>query len=158
MAGIVEKRLAQIGLTIPASAAPAANYLPWIRNGRLVFVSGQIPKLPDNSLMKGKLGLDVDLEHGKAAARLCGLHLVGQMKAAAGGNLDKVRRIVKVEAFVNATETFTEHPQVVNGCSDVLVEIFGTEVGAHSRFAVGCSSLPLGVSVEIGAVVEIEEE
>ncbi|CAE8643529.1 unnamed protein product, partial [Polarella glacialis] len=93
-----------------------------------------------------------------AAARLCGLHLVGQMKAAAGGNLDKVRRIVKVEAFVNATETFTEHPQVVNGCSDVLVEIFGTEVGAHSRFAVGCSSLPLGVSVEIGAVVEIEEE
>eukprot|EP00440_Ansanella_granifera_P050111 gb/GFBE01054312.1/.p1 GENE.gb/GFBE01054312.1/~~gb/GFBE01054312.1/.p1 ORF type:complete len:164 (+),score=39.61 gb/GFBE01054312.1/:1-492(+) len=153
----VEKRLTELGLKVPAAAAPAANYLPWVRSGNLVYISGQIPKQEDNSLLTGQLGRNYSLEQGQAAARLCGLHLVGQMKAACNGDLDKVKRILKVEAFVSSTEDFVDHPKVVNGCSDLLVEIFGKEVGAHSRFAVGCSSLPLGVAVEIGGLVELEE-
>mmetsp|Transcript_111093 Transcript_111093/g.324956 ORF Transcript_111093/g.324956 Transcript_111093/m.324956 type:complete len:160 (-) Transcript_111093:115-594(-) len=155
MAGVVEKRLAELGLNIPKAVAPAANYIPWCRTGSLVFISGQIPKTEDNQLLKGKLGANCSLEEGKAAARLVGINLVGQMREACGGDLDKVKKVVKVEAFVNATEDFVDHPQVVNGVSDLLVEIFGPEVGAHSRFAVGCSSLPLGVAVEAGAVVEL---
>eukprot|EP00931_Biecheleriopsis_adriatica_P118633 TRINITY_DN93993_c0_g1_i1.p1 TRINITY_DN93993_c0_g1~~TRINITY_DN93993_c0_g1_i1.p1 ORF type:complete len:165 (-),score=35.45 TRINITY_DN93993_c0_g1_i1:28-522(-) len=157
LAGNVEKRLAGLGVKVPHAAAPAANYLPWVRSANLLYISGQIPKQEDNSLLQGQLGRNCSLDEGKAAARLCGLHLVGQMKAACDGDLDKVKRILKVEAFVSSTPDFVDHPQVVNGCSDLLVEIFGREVGAHSRFAVGCSSLPLGVSVEIGAVVELEE-
>eukprot|EP00913_Durusdinium_trenchii_P020803 g19543.t1 len=145
--GRVEQRLMELGLAVPEAAAPAANYVPSVRSGNLLFISGQIPKQPDNSLLKGQLGASYSLEEGKAAARLCGLHLVGQMKAACG-DLDKVKRVVKVEGFVSCTPDFVDHPQVVNGCSDLLVEIFGTEVGAHSRFAVGCSSLPLGSALE----------
>mmetsp|Transcript_20317 Transcript_20317/g.48186 ORF Transcript_20317/g.48186 Transcript_20317/m.48186 type:complete len:167 (+) Transcript_20317:62-562(+) len=158
MAGRVEKRVAELGLAIPEAAAPAANYVPWVRTGNnMLFISGQIPKQPDNSLLKGTLGATVGIEEGKAAARLCALHLVGQMKAACSGDLDKVKKVVEVKGFVSSTPEFTDHPQVVNGCSDLLVEIFGPEVGAHSRFAVGCSSLPLGVAVEVGATVELEE-
>ena len=155
--GKVEQRILEMGLQVPEAAAPAANYLPFVRSGKLLFISGQIPKMPDNSLLKGQLGSSYSVEEGKAAARLCGMHLIGQMKAACG-DLDKVKRVVKVEGFVSSTAEFVDHPQVVNGCSDLLVEIFGKEVGAHSRFAVGCSSLPLGVAVEIGGVVELEEE
>mmetsp|Transcript_19019 Transcript_19019/g.44707 ORF Transcript_19019/g.44707 Transcript_19019/m.44707 type:complete len:162 (-) Transcript_19019:67-552(-) len=158
MAGVIEARLAQLGISIPKAVAPAANYIPWCRMGNLVFISGQIPKTEDNTLLKGKLGANYSLEEGRAAARLCGVNLVSQMREACGGDLDKVMKVIKVEAFVNATEDFTDHPQVVNGCSDLLVEVFGPEVGAHSRFAVGCSSLPLGVAVETGAVVEIKGE
>ncbi|CAE7676220.1 TCP17, partial [Symbiodinium pilosum] len=96
-------------------------------SGNLLFISGQIPKQPDNSLLKGTLGATLGIDEGKAAARLCGLHLVGQMKAACAGDLDKVKRVVKVEGFVSSTAEFTDHPQVVNGCSDLLVEIFGPE-------------------------------
>eukprot|EP00439_Symbiodinium_sp_Y106_P073541 s408_g13.t2 len=268
MAGRVEKRVAELGLAIPEAAAPAANYVPWVRTGNnMLYISGQIPKQPDNSLLKGTLGATDDLVeeelefswqlpsssevagiqrdhagrvvkpdkkqreavHGMssmellelllqqvflrayadglvaesfslqqqiheelwmlgpsllkcalpsqvacttfelglkiqpaarsatAAAGLCALHLVGQMKAACSGDLDKVKKVVEVKGFVSSTPEFTDHPQVVNGCSDLLVEIFGPEVGAHSRFAVGCSSLPLGVAVEVGATVELEE-
>merc|ERR1712050_28542 len=96
-------------------------------------------------------------EEGKIAARVCGVNLISQMREACGGDLDKVKAVLKVEAFVNATPEFTDHPQIVNGCSDLLVEVFGPKVGPHSRFAVGCSSLPLGVAVEVGATIEIEE-
>mmetsp|Transcript_27584 Transcript_27584/g.62781 ORF Transcript_27584/g.62781 Transcript_27584/m.62781 type:complete len:160 (-) Transcript_27584:95-574(-) len=158
MPGAVEKRLAQLGLTIPKAVAPAANYVPWKRVGSLVFISGQIPKTEDNKLLTGKLGADYSLEEGKAAARLVGINLVSQMREACGGDLDKVKQVVKVEGFVNSTQEFVDHPQIVNGVSDLLAEVFGQEVGAHSRFAVGCSSLPLGVAVEAGAVVEVAGE
>mmetsp|Transcript_108526 Transcript_108526/g.291765 ORF Transcript_108526/g.291765 Transcript_108526/m.291765 type:complete len:160 (+) Transcript_108526:92-571(+) len=157
-AGIVEKRLAEIGLKIPKPSAAAANYVPWRRVGNQVFISGQIPKAEDNSLLKGKLGHDYSLDEGKAAARLCAVHLISQMREACGGDLDRVKAVVKVEAFVNSTPDFVDHPQVVNGCSDLLVEVFGMEVGPHSRFAVGCSSLPFGVAVEVGASIEIMDE
>mmetsp|Transcript_70907 Transcript_70907/g.178762 ORF Transcript_70907/g.178762 Transcript_70907/m.178762 type:complete len:167 (+) Transcript_70907:80-580(+) len=160
--GVVEKRLAELGLSIPKASAPAANYVPFTRSGNTVFISGQIPKCEDNSLLKGKLGSDgadkYSIEEGQAAARCCGVNLIAQMREACGGNLDKVKKILKVEAFVNSTPDFTDHPKVVNGCSDLLVEVFGAEVGAHARFAVGCSSLPLGVAVEVGATVEIADD
>eukprot|EP00930_Biecheleria_cincta_P009163 TRINITY_DN110846_c0_g1_i1.p1 TRINITY_DN110846_c0_g1~~TRINITY_DN110846_c0_g1_i1.p1 ORF type:complete len:164 (-),score=36.65 TRINITY_DN110846_c0_g1_i1:3-494(-) len=156
LASAVDKRAAELGLKIPAAAAPAANYLPWVRSGNLVYISGQIPKTEQNELLKGKLGQGCSLDEGKAAARLCCLHLVGQMKVACGGDLDKVKKIVRVEGFVNSSDDFGDHPAIINGCSDLLVDIFGAEVGAHSRFAVGCNSLPFGVAVEIGAIVEVE--
>lgn len=156
--GVVEKRLAQLGLHIPRSPAPAANYVPWRRSGNMVFISGQIPKKEDNSMLKGKLGADYNLQQGKDAAAVCAVNLISQMREACGGDLDKVKAILRVEGFVNATEDFTDHPQVVNGCSDLLVDVFGMEVGAHTRFAVGCSSLPFGVAVETGAVIEVTDE
>mmetsp|Transcript_145448 Transcript_145448/g.362702 ORF Transcript_145448/g.362702 Transcript_145448/m.362702 type:complete len:159 (+) Transcript_145448:97-573(+) len=158
MAGVIERRLAQLGLRIPKSPAPAANYVPWKRVGNQVFISGQIPKAEDNSLLTGQLGAGYSIEEGQTAARLCAVNLISQMREACGGDLDKVKAVVKVEAFVNSTADFTNHPQVVNGCSDLLVEVFGQEIGAHSRFAVGCSSLPLGVAVETGAVIEVADE
>eukprot|EP00927_Polykrikos_kofoidii_P057473 TRINITY_DN51613_c0_g1_i1.p1 TRINITY_DN51613_c0_g1~~TRINITY_DN51613_c0_g1_i1.p1 ORF type:complete len:182 (-),score=24.76 TRINITY_DN51613_c0_g1_i1:147-623(-) len=158
MAGLVEKRLIEIGLRIPKSVIPAANYLPWRRSGRTVFIAGQIPKGEDNTLMKGKLGTTYTMEQAQASARLCGVNLISQMRSACGGDLDKVTQILKIEGFVNCTEDFENHSLVVNGCSDLLVEVFGPEIGAHSRLAVGCSSLPFGVPVEIGAIVEIAEE
>eukprot|EP00403_Amphidinium_massartii_P008882 CAMPEP_0178422770 /NCGR_PEP_ID=MMETSP0689_2-20121128/27345_1 /TAXON_ID=160604 /ORGANISM="Amphidinium massartii, Strain CS-259" /LENGTH=154 /DNA_ID=CAMNT_0020044345 /DNA_START=29 /DNA_END=490 /DNA_ORIENTATION=- len=152
----VMEKLRALGLVIPKSPAPAANYVPWARSGNLVFISGQIPKAEDGSLMMGKVGASCSLDDGKAAARVVAVNIVAQMSDACGGNLDKVKRILKVEGFVNCTDDFKDHPQVINGISDLLVEIFGPTVGPHSRFAVGCSSLPLGVSVEAGAVIEIE--
>eukprot|EP00928_Gymnodinium_smaydae_P093866 TRINITY_DN7820_c0_g1_i1.p1 TRINITY_DN7820_c0_g1~~TRINITY_DN7820_c0_g1_i1.p1 ORF type:complete len:160 (-),score=38.54 TRINITY_DN7820_c0_g1_i1:206-685(-) len=157
MAGIVERRLSKIGLTLPKASAPAANYVPWRRSGNIVFIAGQIPRDGDKLLI-GRLGeANYSLDEGKAAARLCGVHLVAQMKDACGGDLNKVKQVLKVEAFVNCTDDFKEHPQVVNGCSDLLADVFGKDVGAHSRFAVGSNSLPFGVSVEIGAMVELHD-
>mmetsp|Transcript_5545 Transcript_5545/g.7847 ORF Transcript_5545/g.7847 Transcript_5545/m.7847 type:complete len:161 (+) Transcript_5545:86-568(+) len=156
--GIVEKRLAQIGLAIPRSPAPAANYVPFRKSGKQVFISGQIPKNANGDLVMGKLGANYSVEQGQEAAKLCAVALISQMKEACNGDLDKVKAVLKVEGFVNCTDEFTDHPKVINGASDLLVDVFGSEVGAHSRFAVGCSSLPLGVAVEVGAVVEIEEE
>ncbi|CAJ1404896.1 unnamed protein product [Effrenium voratum] len=111
LAGRVEARLAELGLKVPEAAAPAANYVPFTRSGKLLFISGQIPKNPDNSLLKGTLGASCTVEQGQAAARLCGLHLVGQMKAACGGDLDKVKKVLKVEGFVSCAPDFEQHPQ-----------------------------------------------
>merc|ERR1712137_1200726 len=113
----------------------------------MVFISGQIPKTEDGQLLKGRLGASCTIDEGKAAARQCAINLISQMKSACDGDLDKVTKILKVEGFVNAHEDFTDIPQVLNGCSDLLCEVFGPDVGPHSRFAVGCSSLPLGISV-----------
>merc|ERR1719387_187507 len=157
MAAAIEARLVKLGLKIPTAAAPAANYVPWRRTGNLVFIAGQIPKLEDGSLMKGMLGSpQYSLDEGVKAAQLCGLNLIAQMKAACQGDLGKIKQIVKVEGFVASTPDFVDHPKVLNGCSDLMCEVFGQEIGQHARFAVGCSSLPLGVSVEIGAIVETE--
>jgi len=137
-------------------AEPVASYLPFKKSGTTVYISGQIPKGEDNSLLTGKLGAGYSIDEGRAAARLCAINLIAQMRAACDGDLDKVKQILQVQGFVNCSPDFTDHPQVINGCSDLLVEVFGKDVGSHSRFAVGNSSLPLGVAVEIGAVIEVE--
>lgn len=153
MAGRIESRLGEIGVTLPAAPAPAANYVPFVRTGNLLFVSGQISQGP-GGLITGKLGADMDVAHGAAAARACGLSLIAQARAALDGDLDRVVRVVKLTGFVNSTAEFTDQPKVINGCSDLLVEVFG-DAGRHSRSAVSAASLPLGVAVEIEAIFEV---
>ncbi len=153
MSGQIAARLDTLGLTLPDAPAPAANYVPWVQSGALVFVSGQISQGPDG-LIKGKLGADMDIDAGAAAARSCALSLMAQLRAACGGDLDRVVRVVKLTGFVNSTATFTDQPKVVNGCSDLLVEVFG-DAGRHARSAVSAASLPLGVAVEIEGIFEI---
>jgi enamine deaminase RidA (YjgF/YER057c/UK114 family) len=146
-------RLAQLGITLPDAPAPAANYVPYMRDGDLLWVSGQISAGPDG-LITGKLGADLDTAQGAAAARACALSLLAQVRAACDGDLDRLERVVKLTAFVNSTPEFTEQPQVVNGASDTLVEILG-EAGRHARSAVSAASLPLGVAVEIEGVFRV---
>jgi len=153
MSGKIEARLAEMGLELPEAPAPAANYVPFVISGDLVFVSGQIPKIGDR-LITGKLGADMSVEEAREAAKICALNLLAQVRAACGGDLDRLERVVKLGGFVNCTPDFTEHPQVVNGASDFLGELLG-ERGAHARAAVGCVSLPLGVAVEIEGVFRI---
>lgn len=155
MSGRIEARLAELGIMLPQAAAPAANYVPYVVLGSLVFVAGQITL--ENGELKhlGRLGEDMDAEAGYAAARLCGLNLIAQVKAAAGGDLDRVVRVVKLGGFVSCTPDFTDQPQVVNGASDLMVEVFGEPAGQHARFAVGAPSLPLGVAVEVDGVFEL---
>lgn len=153
MTGRIESRLGELGVTLPAAPAPAANYVPFVRTGALLFVSGQISQGP-GGLITGKLGADMDVAHGAAAARACGLSLIAQTRAALDGDLDRVVRVVKLTGFVNSTPDFTDQPKVINGCSDLLVEVFG-DAGRHSRSAVSAASLPLGVAVEIEAIFEV---
>ncbi len=148
----VEQTLAEKGITLPAAPMPAANYVPFVQTGNLVFISGQI-SADDNGLITGKLGDTTSLEDGAAAARRCGLALIAQLKSAIG-DLDRVTRVVKLTGFVNSTPDFTDQPKVINGCSDLMVEVFG-EAGRHSRAAVSATSLPFGVAVEIEAVFEV---
>ncbi|SIS88590.1 RidA family protein [Paracoccus saliphilus] len=148
-----EKTLADNGITLPDAPAPAANYVPFARSGNLIFVSGQI-SADENGLIKGKLGESLDVEAGAAAARRCGLALIAQLRAATG-SLDKVKRVVKLTGFVNSTPDFTDQPKVINGCSDLMVEVFG-DAGRHARAAVSAAALPLGVAVEIEAIFEVE--
>ena len=147
-------RLEKLGIILPNAPAPAANYVPWAISGNLLYISGQISKDGDE-LLCGKLGDSVSVEQGQAAARVCAINIMAQAKAALG-NLERVSRVVKLGAFVNSTSEFIQQPQVVNGASDLIVEVFG-EKGKHTRAAVSCPSLPLGVSVEIDAVLEIEQ-
>lgn len=153
MSGRIAERLDTLGLTLPDAPAPAANYVPWVRSGALVFVSGQISQNAEG-LIKGKLGADMDIDAGAAAARTCALSLIAQLRAACGGDLDRVVRVVKLTGFVNSTPTFTDQPKVVNGCSDLLVEVFG-DAGRHARSAVSAASLPLGVAVEVEGIFEV---
>lgn len=148
------ERLAELGITLPDAPAPAANYVPFVRSGNLVFVSGQIP-IGDDGLITGKLGDNCSVEAGQAAARCCGLALIAQLSAALEGDLDRLVRVVKLTGFVNSTENFTDHPKVINGASDLMAEVFG-DAGSHARAAVGSSSLPLGVAVEVEAVFEVK--
>ncbi len=150
----VERRLAEKGITLPPANAPVANYVPYVLTGSLLFVSGQVPAREGKMQVTGRLGDGVSLEQGYQAAQLCGLNLIAQAKAALGGDLDRVRRVVKLGGFVACTPEFTDHPKVINGASDLMVEAFA-EAGRHARFAVGAPSLPLGAAVEIDALFEI---
>jgi enamine deaminase RidA (YjgF/YER057c/UK114 family) len=150
----IDQRLAELGITLPPAAAPVAAYVPTVEVAGLLHVSGQISFAEDGSLIKGRLGDTVDLDAGMAAARRCGVMLLAQIKAALG-SLDRVERIVKLGVFVNSTADFTDHPKVANGASELMVEVFG-EAGKHARAAVGVAALPLGVAVEVDAVVAIK--
>jgi enamine deaminase RidA (YjgF/YER057c/UK114 family) len=149
----IEARLAELGVTLPAAPAPAANYVPWVRAGDLVHVSGQISNGPDGWI-KGKLGHDIDIPAGAAAARSCAISLLAQVKAACDGDLDRLVRVVKLTAFVNSTPDFGDQPKVVNGASDFLVEVLG-DTGRHARSAVGAANLPFGVAVEIEGIFQV---
>ncbi len=154
MTGRIESRLAELGITLPQATAPVANYVPWVRTGSQVFVSGQVSNGPDG-FIKGKLGDDMSVEQGAAAARTCALSLIAQLKAACDGDLDRLVRVVKLVGFVNSTADFTDQPKVVNGASDLMVEVFG-DAGRHARSAVSAASLPLGVAVEVEAIFEVK--
>ena len=150
----IEQRLTGLGIQLPSPPAPVASYVPYVVSGNLVFVSGQVTISPEGLKYVGKVGADISLEDGKAAARLCAINVIAQVKAACGGDLDRVRRCVKLGVFVNATPDFTQHPEVANGASDLIQEVFG-DAGKHSRAAVGAGSLPRGVAAEVEAVFEI---
>jgi enamine deaminase RidA (YjgF/YER057c/UK114 family) len=154
MSGIIEDKLSGLGIDLPIAAAPAANYVPYVISGKQIFVAGQIPFW--NGALKGigKVGQDLSTEEATEIARICGLNLIAQAKVACGGDLDRIIRVVKLGGFVNCIETFQDHPEVINGASNLMVDVFG-EKGTHSRFAVGVNSLPRGVSVEIDGVFEI---
>lgn len=151
--GSIEQRLAELGLSLPTPPAPVASYVPFVRSGALVHVSGQVSIAADGGI-KGRLGENLDLAAGQRAARLCGLNLLAQVKSACDGDLDRLRRVVKLNGFVNVTPAFDPIPAVINGCSDLLVEVLG-EVGRHARSAVGVANLPLGFAVEVDGVFEI---
>ncbi len=154
MPGKIDARLKELGIDLPNAPMPAANYVPFVVAGSMLFVAGQITAVNGEIKYKGKLGKDLAVEDGYQAARICGLNLIAQAKAACGGDLDKIKRVVKLGGFVNATPEFTDHPKVVNGASDLMAEVFG-DAGKHARFAVGASSLPLGIAVEVDAIFEI---
>ncbi len=150
----VEARLQELNITLPTPPAPVASYVPYVIVGKLVHVSGQV-SVDATGGIKGKLGEVIEVEEGQAAARLCGLNLLAQVKAACGGDLDKVKRVVKLNGFVNVTPDFSPIPQVMNGCSDLMVSVFG-DAGRHARSAVGTANLPLNFAVEVDGVFELE--
>jgi enamine deaminase RidA (YjgF/YER057c/UK114 family) len=149
----IADRLAALGISLPAVATPAAAYVPFVRSGNLVFISGHIAK-KDGKAWVGQLGLNMGTEEGQAAARAIAIDLMGTLQAAAG-SLDNVARIVKVMSLVNSTPTFTEQHLVTNGCSELLGQVFGPEVGAHARSAFGVAQIPLGACVEIELIAEL---
>ncbi len=153
MSETTEARLAELGVELPSPAAPAANYVPYVVSGNQLFVSGQLPMGADGLEHVGKLGDDISVGEGKAAAKLCAINLLAQAKAATG-DLEKVARLVKIVGFVNSTADFTQQPQVINGASDFLVQAMGDK-GRHARSAVSAASLPFGAAVEIEAIFEI---
>ena len=149
----IADRLKTLAITLPTPAIPAAAYLPFVRSGKLVFISGHIAR-KDGAPWVGQLGVSMDTAQGKAAARSIAIELMGTLQAAAGG-LENVKRIVKLMSLVNSAPTFTEHHLVTNGCSELLVEVFGAEVGAHARSAFGVAQIPLGACVEIELIAEL---
>ena len=151
---LIKERLKKLNIKLPDAPAPAANYIPYVRSGKFIFVSGQVPMI-NGEFITGKVGKDKDVDYAKNAARLCGLAIISQLNEATNTNLDKIKRIIKVGGFVNCIDEFTQQPEIINGASDLMVEVFG-EKGKHSRFAVGTNSLPRNVIVEIEAVAEIQ--
>jgi enamine deaminase RidA (YjgF/YER057c/UK114 family) len=149
-----ESRLAELGVTLPDAPAPAANYVPYVQVGDLVHVSGQI-SMKDGAFLTGKLGDDMTAEQGAEAARSCAIALLAQVKAACGGDLDRLQRVVKLVGFVNSTADFGDQPKVINGASDFMVEALG-DAGRHARSAVSAASLPFGVAVEIEGIFQIK--
>ncbi|RVV97847.1 RidA family protein [Mesobaculum littorinae] len=149
----IETRLAELGVTLPEAPVPAANYVPFVRTGDLVHISGQI-SMRDGELVLGKLGADMEVPEGTAAAKQCAISLLAQVRAACDGDLNRLVRVVKLTGFVNSTGDFTDQSKVINGASDFLVEALG-DAGRHARSAVSAASLPMGVAVEIEGIFQI---
>lgn len=156
MMGRVEDRLIKNGINLPSATKPIANYLPFIISNNLIFISGQVPVIHDKPQFLGQLGKDITVEEGYQAARLCGINIIAQAKIACGGNLDRIKRVVKLGGFVNSSTDFVDQSKVINGASDLMVEVFGKDIGQHARFAVSAPALPLGVSVEIDGTIEFQ--
>jgi len=156
MTGTVDARLKALGLILPDAPAPAANYVPYTLHGGVLYISGQVPFREGRIAYTGKVGRDLPLEEGQAAARTCALNIIAQARAACGGDLDRVVQVLKLGGFVNAPADFTDHPKVINGASDLMVEVFG-DAGRHARFAVGAGSLPLDAAVEVEAIFAIRD-
>jgi len=150
---LADKRLAELGIVLPRLPEPVANYVPFTISGNLLFISGQGPRTADQKFMTGKVGREITLEEAYAHARLVGINILSVVHHAQNG-LSTVRRVVKLTGFVNASDDFRDHPKVINGCSDLLVEVFG-DAGRHARSAVGVSSLPENITVEIEAIFEV---
>jgi len=150
-----EAKLTALGLALPVPASPVANYVPFVRSGNHIHISGQLSN-DGTGRIKGTLGVDLSVEDGVEAARICGINLLAQMKAAAGGDLDNVVRVVKLNGFVQAGPDFYDIPKVINGCSDLMVEVLG-DAGRHARSAVGMYKIPLGFAVEIDALIEVTD-
>jgi enamine deaminase RidA (YjgF/YER057c/UK114 family) len=151
----IEENLATLGIIIPTPTAPVANYVPFVQTGNIVSISGQIPMLNGKLAYEGKVGDTVSIDDACKAAHLCALNIISQAKAACNGDLNRVKRIVKLGGFVNCTDGFAGQPQIINAASDLMVKVFG-DAGRHSRSAVGTNALPLNVPVEIDALIEIE--
>jgi enamine deaminase RidA (YjgF/YER057c/UK114 family) len=154
MPGKIEQRLAERGIVLPTPMRAMANYVSYTVTGRLVWIAGQGPFLDGKLHYNGRLGANLTVDDGRACARIVGLNILAQLKAACGGDLDRVVRCVKLGGFVNSTPDFTQHPEVINGASELMIEVLG-DAGRHARFAVGAPTLPMGTSVEIDAVFEI---
>ena len=154
MSGKIEARFKELGIELPEPSAPVANYVPFTVSGSLVFIAGQISQWNGERRFVGKLGAAISVADGQQAARLCALNILAHLRAAAGGDLDRVRQCLRLGGFVNCTPDFTDMPQAVNGASDLMVELFGDR-GRHARAAVGVSSLPGGVAVEVEATFEL---
>jgi len=150
----VEARLKELNITLPAPPAPVASYVPYVVSGKNLFISGQVTLTPEGLKYLGAVGKELSIEDGKAAARLCALNAIAQAKAACGGDLERIKRVVKLTVFVNSAAGFAQQPEVANGASDLFVEIFG-EAGKHARSAVGAVSLPRNVATEVEAIFEI---
>ena len=155
MAGTIDARLKELGIELPPASTPGGNYVPFVRTGNLLFISGQVPMVDGKPAWIGHLGKDISIEEGAAAARVCALALIAQAKVALDGDLDRVKRVVKLTGFVACTPDFKHPPKVVNGASDLFGEVFGA-AGQHARAAVGMAALPSGVAVEVEAVFEVE--
>ena len=150
----IERRLSELNITLPAATAPVASYVPYVISGNLVVISGQLPMKDGKPQDIGKLGQEFSIEQGQQTARQCAINILVQLKAACGGNLDRVKRCVRLGVFVNSTNNFTDQPKVANGASDLMVAVFG-DAGKHARAAVGVNTLPFGVAVEADAIFEI---
>ena len=153
--GLIDKRLAELGIALPTPAKPIANYVPWVRTGNLVFISGQGAVRDGKIEYTGKVGDTLSIEDAIASARLTAINVIAHLRDACGGDLDRVKRIVKLLGFVNCTPTFGEQPKIINGASDLMVEVFGDK-GRHARSAVGAPALPFNLAVEVEAIAEIE--
>jgi enamine deaminase RidA (YjgF/YER057c/UK114 family) len=149
----IAKKLAELSIVLPTPTPPVANYVPYVITGNLVFIAGQVSMTPAG-LIRGKLGADMTIDDGVAAARASGINLLAQLSAATNGDLDRVKRVVKLGGFVNCAPDFVDHPKVVNGASDLMVAVFD-DAGRHARAAVGAPSLPMGAAVEVDGVFEI---
>ena len=154
MTGRIDARLRELGITLPTPPAPVASYVPFVISGKQVFTSGQVTLAPEGLKYVGTIGKDLTFEDGQAAARLCAINVMAQAKVACDGDLDRIKRWVKLTVFVNAVPGYTQHPEVANGASNLLVEVFG-DAGKHARSAVGAGSLPRNVATEVEAVFEL---